>query len=278
MHVTYVCPYWGQEHLTAGQFLDKAVAEGYEGVEINIPEDKPFAKEFQWELDLLQTGSGNDFVFIGQQVLSLENETVKQYITRMEKRLYFLASLQPAFINSHTGKDHFSFDDNCRIIESAMNIAAKTGTRILHETHRGRFSFHAATLLPYLEKFPGMELVGDLSHWCTVSGSMLQDQSHIIETIIPHIAHIHARVGFEHSPQVSDPFAPEWSPHLATFTAWWKKILCYQRQSNSERITICPEAGPAPYMPVLPFTRQPVGDQWKINVGMREYLKQAFMV
>ena len=39
------------------------------------------------------------------------------------------------------------------------NISQKTGIPIFHETHRGRFSFHAATLIPYLRKFPEMELV-----------------------------------------------------------------------------------------------------------------------
>jgi sugar phosphate isomerase/epimerase len=278
MQVTYVCPYWGQEHLAAGEFLDKAVAAGYDGVEINLPENKFFLKEFLWELDSLRADSENDFVFIGQQVLSLQNESATEYTNRMQKRLQFLSSLQPLFINSHTGKDHFSFDDNCRIIEKAMNISAKTGVRILHETHRGRFTFHAASLLPYLEKFPGMELVGDFSHWCNVSESLLQDQSSIIEKIIPHIGHIHARLGFEHSPQVSDPFAPEWKDHLATFIEWWKKIVCCQHQKNKEQLTICPEAGPPPYMPTLPFTQQAIGDQWKINVEMRDYLKGEFMV
>src|SRR5688572_21351721 len=116
MQVTYVCPYWGQEHLAAGEFLDKVVAAGYGGVEINIPEDKTFLKEFLWELDSLRTDNENDFVFIGQQVLSLQNESATEYTNRMEKRLQFLSSLQPLFINSHTGKDHFTFDDNCRII------------------------------------------------------------------------------------------------------------------------------------------------------------------
>jgi hypothetical protein len=71
----------------------------------------------------------------------------------------------------------------------------------------------------------GMKLVGDFSHWCNVSESMLDDQQHILKRIIPHIGHIHARVGYEHGPQVNDPFAPDWKQHLELFTSWWKEIL-----------------------------------------------------
>jgi hypothetical protein len=194
----------------------------------------------------------------------------------MTGRLEFLAQQRPLFINAHTGKDYFSFDDNCRVIESTMNVAARTGVRILHETHRGRFTFHAATLLPYLERFPELELTADFSHWCTVSESLLEDQQHIIDKVIPHVAHIHARVGYEHSPQVADPSAPEWEGHLARFMCWWFRILSHQQKKGTPVSTICPEAGPAPYMPTVPFTGQPLASQWKVNAAMKNLLKQTF--
>lgn len=38
-------------------------------------------------------------------------------------------------------------------------------------------------------------------------------------------------------------------------------------------MTITPEFGPAPYMPLLPFTQQPLGNQWEINRKMMERLQ-----
>jgi hypothetical protein len=184
-----------------------------------------------------------------------------------------LAAYQPLFINSHTGKDYYSFDDNCRAIETALNVSSKTSISILHETHRGRFSFHASTLLPYLKKFPEMELVGDFSHFCTVSESMLHDQQAILDQIIPHVSHLHARVGFEQMPQVNNPFAPEWKDHLDRFTGWWSQVLAHQKSAGKKEFTITPEFGPPPYMPVMPFTQAPLSDQWEVNLKMREYLK-----
>jgi hypothetical protein len=143
---------------------------------------------------------------------------------------------------------------------------------ILHETHRGRFSFHTATLLPYLEKFPELELVGDLSHFCTVSESLLADQQQILELIIPHIRHLHARVGHEQGPQVNNPFAPEWQEHMDVFLSWWKQIIQHRKAEGNDQFSITPEFGPAPYMPAMPFTQEPLSNQWELNCSIKDYL------
>ncbi len=276
MDIKYVCTYWGQEELNAPEFFNKVLNEEYDGIEINFPDSDKFINDFLQELDNVRSKTKKDFVFIAQQVLPPVNESVDKYIKRMSARLNTIAQLNPDFINSHTGKDYFSFDDNCSIIEAALNISVRTGIRILHETHRGRFTFHAATLLPYFVKFPEIELTGDISHWCNVSESMLQDQQFIIKKIIPHIAHIHARVGFEHSPQVNDPFAPEWEKYVDTYLQWWDEIINHNEKGGKRIFTICPEAGPRPYMPVMPYTQGYLSDQWKTNVAMKDLLKARY--
>lgn len=276
MQLKYVCPYWGQEQLSATAFLERVQEAAFDGIEINVPESKAFIKELNYELDFLR--SEKEFIFIAQQVLPPASETVDQYISRMIKRLNELIALRPDFINSHTGRDHFSFDDNCRIIEASLKVAQQTGVRIVHETHRGRFSFHASSLLPYLQRFPELELAADLSHWCTVSESLLEDQQHILKAIFPYVSHLHARVGHEQAPQVSDPFAPEWTKHVKTFINWWQQIVDSNLLRQRPQLTICPEFGPRPYMPLLPFTQQPIGDQWAINARLMNTLKKQLHV
>lgn len=256
-------------------FVDKVLSAGYEGIEIFLSSvTDSFSEVFIEEIeDVLNKCPG--FIFIAQQLAAPDNDTVDEYISRMKKNLTELAAYQPAFINSHTGRDYYSFDDNCKVIEAALNISHKTGIRILHETHRGRFSFHAASLIPYLKKFPELELVGDFSHFCTVSESMLQEQENIIRQIIPHVSHIHARIGHEQAPQVNDPFAPEWKNNVALFEKWWQQIIQHKKEKGIKEITITPEFGPAPYMPAIPFTKQPLGNQWEINYKMMQRLKTA---
>lgn len=275
MRIKYICPYWGQEGTTPTHFFKRVMDEGYDGVEINLPDSREFVNEFQTALEHVRH-SKPDFIFIAQQVLSLRNERAEGYLKRMTQRLDELVSLQPDFINSHTGKDYFSFDDNCRAIEAAENISQQSGIPILHETHRGRFTFHAATLLPYLNRFPQLKLTGDFSHWCAVSESMLNDQEDILEQIFPFVHHLHARIGSTQAPQVNDPFAPEWKSNVETFINWWRKIIEARIKTKESSFTICPEFGPMPYMPTMPVSQTPLCDQWETNTRIKNRLQIEF--
>lgn len=272
MDIAYCCPYWGSEDKPAGIFLDRVLKEGYDGVEINLPDSGEFTTTFMKKIENIRISEKKDFRFIAQQVLPLQKETPDAYLKKMEQRLLYLAALEPDFINAHTGKDYYSFDENCFIIEAAENISEKTGIPIYHELHRGRFTFHSQTTLSYLNPFPEIKFTGDFSHWCTVSESLLQDQWEILEIIIPYIHHIHARIGSEQASQVNNPFAPEWSQHVMVFMSWWHKIITAHKSSKSV-FTITPEFGPAPYMPAAPFTQEPLAEQWETNCKMKNLLK-----
>ena len=274
MEIKYLSTYWGSEDLSAKAFLDKVLSNGYDGVEINLPDDPQFIDEFMSELERIRKTSHPDFIFIAQQVLSNEKETVAAYSERLTKRLNFLVGLNPNAINSHTGKDFFEFEENYNIIEKVEELGRAVGIPIWHEIHRGRFSFHLRTLLDYLNIFPNLKLIADISHFCVVSESDLSDQQALLTRIYPNIQHIHARVGFEQSPQVNHPFAPEWNKHLDRYTTWWKEIIQFHSQNGAAHFTITPEFGPFPYMPQAPFTQQPLADQWEVNRLMKKYLQE----
>lgn len=271
MQIDYCCTHWGSEHLPPLEFLDKVEREKYSGIEINLsPENLPERRFFD-QLEKLR--ADKNFRFIAQLVLDPIEETPQEYTNRMKQRLDFLMDFKPDFINMHTGRDFFGFADNCRIIDEAENLAAARGIPLYHETHRGRFSFHLAALLPYLDEFASLRLTADFSHWCNVSESLLQDQARSLERVFAHVGHIHARVGSEQSPQVNNPFAPEWNTHLAVFLNWWKAIAVSCKERGSRVLSVTPEAGPWPYMPEMPFSREPLADQWKINAAMKNYLQ-----
>jgi sugar phosphate isomerase/epimerase len=274
MEIKYLSTYWGSEGLCAKAFLDKVLSHGFDGVEINFPDEQQFIDEFMSELERIRKTSHPEFIFIAQQVLSNEKETVEAYAERLTNRLNFLLGLKPNAINSHTGKDFFEFEENCTIIEKVEELGRAAGIPIWHEIHRGRFSFHLRTLLDYLNIFPNLKLIADLSHFCVVSESDLSDQQELLTGIYPNIQHIHARVGFEQSPQVNHPFAPEWKKHLDLYTTWWKEIIALQSQNGAGHLTITPEVGPFPYMPQAPFTQQPLADQWEVNKLMKKYLQE----
>ena len=273
--INYLYPHWGSEHLTAAGFIKLITDHGFQGIEMNLPNDNIFEIELLDELQKARNLYPN-FIVVLQQVLPVEAETVDEYISNVLKQLKRTLPYQPDFINSHSGKDHYSFDENCKIIEAVESFSDINNIPIYHEIHRGRFTFHSTTTLAYLEKYPDLKLVGDLSHWCVTSESMLQDQEHILQKIFPRIKHIHARVGFEQSPQVNNPFAPEWEDNLKQFTVWWQQII--NEHQNMEEFTITPEFGPYPYMPQTPFNQMPLANQQELNIEMRDYLKRKITI
>jgi hypothetical protein len=215
----------------------------------------------------------------GLQLVAQHWETVTSdfdiHKTEYRQRLENLASARPLLINSQTGKDYFSFEQNSELIEIATKISQKYNIKIIHETHRGKFSFAAHVAAGYLKRIPTLQLTIDLSHWCTVAESYLADQQDAVKLALSRADHVHARVGFPEGPQVSDPRAPEWEEALRVHVGWWKEVIKQKEDEGEAFFTITPEFGPFPYMPVLPFTKQPVTDQWETNVYMMNYLKSA---
>lgn len=270
MDLKFLYPFWGSEHLNANEFIDLVKTKGFDGIEINIPKDSVFETGFYEALNEVRNNDPN-FICGLQQVFGIKNESPKDYLDKVMERLENLVQYQPDFINSHTGKDHFSFEDNCRIIEAIEVFSENTKIPVYHEIHRGRFTFHPQATLRYLDVFPELKFVGDFSHWCIVSESLLQDQEAAILSIIPHVAHLHARVATEQASQVNDPFAPEWAAHLKRFTSIWENTVSYHK--NKSQFTITPEFGPFPYMPQAPFTQQPLSNQEAVNSKMKDYLK-----
>jgi hypothetical protein len=135
--------------------------------------------------------------------------------------------------------------------------------------------FAAPLTRMYMEKRPDLKLTFDVSHWCNVHESMLADQKDTINMALQRVEHIHARIGHPEGPQVNDPRAPEWEAVVKQHFDWWD-IVAERKKKNGERMTILTEFGPADYMPTLPYTRQPLADQWAINVHMMNLLRKRY--
>jgi len=276
-NIQYVYPFWGSEALTCSDFFGRALESGFDGIEINLPNDSSFISSFPLELEKVKV-QNTTFQFIAQQVMDIQVETPEEYLKRVLNRLNEISAFEPDAINSHTGKDYYSFEENCRIIEAIEDFSSKLGIPVFHEIHRGRFSFHAASTIRYIKEFPDLKLVGDFSHWCLVSESLLQDQEDILNQLYPHIDHIHARIGTEQASQITAPFAPEWSTQLTSFLSFWQKMMDTAKQKGLSGITVTPEFGPFPYMPEIPFTRQAFYNQHSMNVTIKEWLEDELTI
>jgi sugar phosphate isomerase/epimerase len=264
MSISFFCPRWGQANTSWEVFLYSVKSAGYDGIEASLPDDERDKDE------MLEGLAKHDLTLIGQHWETVEPAFEKHYAD-FGSRLHNLATIKPLFINSQTGKDYYSFEENKRLIALANDIAEETGIKIIHETHRGKFSFAAHITKQYLENLPGLRITLDISHWCNTAESLLHDQKEAVGLAISRTDHIHARIGFAEGPQITDPRDPEWHDAMQFHLSCWDKVV-----ARKNDVTITPEFGPAPYMMNLPFTHQAVADQWDINEYMMNLLKERY--
>ena len=269
MKVLFFCPRWGNAHLPPEEFVERVAAAGYNGIEIGFKDgaagDEPIPE--------LARAAGLEVITQHSATFATDLQT---HCREFEARLLRAAEFRPLFINSHTGRDLFDLETNCRIFDVAARVAADTGVPVLHETHRARCLHTPWRTTELLRARPETGLVFDMSHWCNVCESLLEDQSDTIAAILPSVEHIHARVGHAEGPQVNDPRAPEWQDALNAHLKWWDLIFAAKREDGAARITITPEFGPAPYLPTIPYTQAPVACPWEINVHMMQLLRLRY--
>jgi len=271
MNIEFFFPRWGST-LSIEAFMSQVAYEGYTGVEMTIPVSK------EEKIELATLLKKYKLKLIAQQGESFIADEPVENLSLFELYIRNAAELNPIFINSQTGKDYFTFDQNCTLLEKAFELEKELKIPIVHELHRGKFSFSPITTMPYIEKFTSLRLCIDLSHWVNVSESYLQSeiQTTMVNRAIKHGHHIHARIGFDEGPQVNDPRAPEWNDVVNFHLAWWDKVIIQAKKRGLKTFTITPEFGPSPYMPVLPYTQQPLSSQNQVNHYMKDLLKKRY--
>jgi hypothetical protein len=211
------------------------------------------------------------------QILT-QGTTYLDHIQSFEMQFNFAAQCDVAFINSHTGRDIFPFEENVQIFKRVAQLSKRSGIPLLVETHRGRPTYSAIETRKYLQAVPDLRLTADFSHWMVVHESGLDDQRETLDLAIAHVDYIHARVGYAEGPQIPDPRAPEWEHAVKCHLQLWQQIVDQHKKNGNEILYITPEFGPPAYMHTAPFTNQPVGDAWEQNVYMRDFLANSLVL
>ena len=270
MKLMVLCPQWGQEHLPIEQFLSNVKEAGYDGVETWMPESDAERKELIRLLEVYK------LPIVSHQHQAI-GENIESFCRSFEYYLHVSLECAPLFINSHSGRDYFTLDEQLQVLDVAANFSAKYNIDIFHETHRGRMFFSPGNAAALFQSRPEVKITADLSHWVCVSENLhLTGFESVLATAIQKTAHIHARVGFAEGPQITDPRLPEWQKEVEVFLAWWDQMIMHQASTRKETCTITPEFGPFPYMWQMPGTKEPVASQWDINAFMKEKMRERF--
>lgn len=249
------------------EFLQRVIDSGFEASEIYL------SSLSESPAEIARLHANHELRLIGQ--ILTQGQSYQEHIQSFESQFEFAAQCQVAFINSHAGRDIFSFEENLQIFQRAVELSQSSGIPILIETHRGRPTYSAIETRRYLEALPDLRLTADFSHWMVVHESDLADQSMNLEATIARADYIHARVGYAEGPQIPDPRAPEWEHAVTRHLGLWQEVVNQHKRDGKEILCITPEFGPPAYMHTMPFTNQPVGDVWEQNVYMRDLLKST---
>jgi hypothetical protein len=257
---------WGMEGLLEEQMHRMAEA-GYQVIETVIPVDRSprdlqkLLRDANLDLILMVFTDGDD------HAASLRNQVEQAQ------------AYEPMFINSHSGRDFWSFDQQRAFFAEASEIERRAGIDINHETHRGRAFFNPWSTAAVLKEFPELHLTADFSHFVCVCERLLSADPALasaLEICISRTRHIHGRVGYEEGPQVSDPRAPEWAAQVEAHEAWWKAIARAQLAAGAKYVTFNPEFGPPNYMQTLPYSHKPVADLWEVCLYMANRFRRQF--
>ena len=249
------------------EFASRIKSSGYDGAELWYPAETKQRSE-------ILSAFREHGLQLGFLIGSGERD-FKKHLSQFQSSLEAASAAKPVYINCHSGRDHFSFEQNKKFIDLTTGMSRSSGVPVYHETHRSRILYSAPVAREYIRSLPDLRITFDVSHWCTVHESLLADQLETLSATLERVDHIHARIGHPEGPQVNDPRAPEWKNAVQAHFAWWDTVVS-KKKSEGKQMTFLTEFGPVDYMPALPYTRQPLADQWDINKHMLDTLRTRY--
>src|SRR5688572_11404827 len=146
---------WGYPG-TLDAFCAHAKKEGYDGIEIWWPMEK----KGQDELFGALKKHGLDVGFLCGSWQAGYSEHFAQFVKMIDAAAANEIQ-KPLYINCHSGKDFFSYEQNKTFIDHTTRLAQQTGLTICHETHRSRMLYAAPVARNFMEHHPDLSVTSD---------------------------------------------------------------------------------------------------------------------
>lgn len=265
---------WGNA-LPLKEAAARAAAQGYDGLEAPSPRDAAARCELESAL------RDNSLRYIAEvctagSYVPRREATIAQHLESFREKLGDALPLAPLFITAMAGCDAWSISQSVEFFGAADELASTRGVVASFETHRGRSFFSPWATRDILRQLPQLKITCDFSHWCVVCERLVDSEREVLELCFSRAHHIHARVGHAQGAQTADPNAPEYAEELEAHERWWDGVWASQKAREYSHGTMTPECGPDGYMPLLPYTRQPVADVEAVNEWMMRRQRARF--
>lgn len=173
------------------------------------------------------------------------------------------------------GADHVNLQADVRphtvaecvpLIEGWQHLAEDAGVAMHFETHRDRMTTDLFFTLRLLDRFPGLRLTGDLSHYLVGREFAwpVSDEAHrLMHRVLDHCWALHGRVASREQIQVQLSFAHQ-QHWLALFMGWWEYgFRQWRRKAPPDAaLTFLCELGPREYAMTGPDGYE-LSDRWE---------------
>jgi hypothetical protein len=242
---------------------------GYDGIEAIL-----FTKEEHARLRRILRA--RPFPFKGTIWTKDAGPTVRGHLGAFRSQLDALLRVGAQTINVMGGYDCWGESDRDRYFEGVLKAGQAAGVPVAHETHRDTALHHPTAAARVLARFPELRLTCDFSHWVVACERLIDDQLPTIRLCASRADHLHTRVGTAEAPQVADIRAPEAKPYRGAFERWWDLVWEDQLRRGVAVSTCCPEFGPPPYLPTLPYSGRPVADLDELCDWQRDRQRSRF--
>lgn len=272
--VNFLYPRWGAEHVAWNEFLAEVKQQGYHGIEWY-----PYGERDSNYEEVIEQIADAGLVYAIVMTVKEVPDREADYFQLLEKQLTELASLgqhslAPLFISAQTGREYFSLDEVYRCLSICDKVQSETGIKIYQETHRNKWAYGLHKIPEVLKKYPGLRFTLDISHWFCVSESYLEDQRDKLLNILPHVEHIHSRVGYTQGAQIPDVTNPLYKDIVDIHLEIWQQWVDLKKINGVQNITISTEFGPPPYLITTGHIDTDYLKQWEQNLWIKKHLIQ----
>ena len=273
---------WGIDEPISPSLFESIRQEGYHGVEVIrlAWQDDTAATTLVQALNaaklsvvcqvhttggFLRGGSGNDV----PEYVYCDDYDVANHVISFQQQLrecqdLILRVTAGGFINVHAGVDAWTHEEAVTFLSAClqeMEDSPFDDVPVVFETHRQRLfgnPFQTRDLLQD-ERLRKLQLNADLSHWyCACERVFDATQKRdatwwpaLLTQLQGRVQYIHARFGWAQGPQIANPAAEANETDRALQLQVWQQLLTAIKEAGKD-CWVCPEYGPAPYLPDSP--------------------------
>ncbi|KAJ5128574.1 hypothetical protein N7448_002291 [Penicillium atrosanguineum] len=236
--------------------------QGYTGVEVDIHGLQNPDRDFkrlreicdQVDLEISAMVHSSWFQYLGPRPVGL---TAENHLQNYRELLQLIEPLKPVNINFQSGEDAWDVEESIKFYRGTLKIDQALGVagRVVHETHRNRSLFTPYATRKILEAVPQLRITADFSHWMVGLERLLdigEGDRAMMDAIIPHVHHIHARIGTTQASQCPEPLNPVFKEERLCMERLWTRVLQtrFEQSDSDTEIRFVPEYGPFPYHPI----------------------------